>query len=139
MEIYVAILTGCAVLTLLTFFAVAFRIWLVCRQAELFFAELNLKLPPALEELRDTAEKINSTADIIRDRVADTDRQFASVVQRFMSLSQNLLQKCNRIQEYFSTSKLKGLALLPAAYKIYQSFFSSQKKQHQTQEGDNNG
>ncbi|MFP4687759.1 MAG: hypothetical protein ACLFN5_06615 [bacterium] len=139
MEFYVAVIAGCAVLTLLVLFLLTIRLWLACRQLEFFLTDMNLKVSPALEELRETAGKINETAEIIQHRVADTDRKFANIVGRFMNLSYDFLEKCNNVQEYFSLSKLKGLAILPAAYKLYQQFFKSTSYKKQTQEGENNG
>ena len=135
MELYVAILTGCAVLAVLVLLALAFRVWLTCRQAEMFFTVLSRQLPPTLEELRGAAKNINETTHIIQNRVAETDRQVSSVTGKFFAMSKDLLNKCNELQEYLSPAKLKTALIIPAAYKVYKQFFSSKNP---LEEGSNN-
>lgn len=138
MEIYVAILTGCAVIVLLILFGLAFRLWITFRVIEEFFISLDRESSTILQNLQESSQHLNKISYSIRQQAEKAEGQLDDTRNKLLDTIDNYIEDIDNMRQKILTIKT-GASLIPSGVKLYNKFFGSQNKNSDQKEVDDNG
>ena len=139
MEIYVAILTVCAVIITLFLVLVSIRMWITCRVIEEFILTLHRETTPLLHDLQESSLHLKKITRSLREKAEETEHRLEDTLDRLLGLVDDFVSSLRNWREKLLSFKTGGSLLLPVGLKLFKKFFSSKNDTYHEEEVENNG
>ncbi len=139
MEIYVAILTVCAVVITLFLVLASIRIWVTCRVLEEFILTLHRETTPILQDLQETSHHLKKISRSLREKAQETEHQIEDTLNRLLGVVDDFVSSLRNWRQKLLSFKTGSSLLLPVGLKLFKKFFSSKQDDYHEEEVEDNG